>query len=408
MKSNLLVLCADYPVRDKTAEANLLSVQLLALEKKFENIYLLPTAYINNKPIIAGSKYMLVPDFRKFRFKIFRNLFNFRRYLLNDVRESNYNVNFLIQLIRTTSIYLKSILLYTYLDDIFSKKKFNHQSVILYSFWFDDYSLGASLFKKKNNNLKLIIGAHGKDLFEERHVGLRISFRKENLKIIDKVLVCSKEGEIYLYNKYPSFKPKIKLLNTGIYDKGFLAKYSTDGKFRILTLSRTHPVKRLDYLLKVLRDIEDFSEFDIEYFHIGGGQELNKLIKLKESLIFNRFKINFLGKISEVDKETIFKQNNIDVFLNVSKSEGTSVSVVEALNYSIPVILTKVGGNIRIGEFCKTSIKTDFKSKDLYCFFKKIYFDKSYRKKLRKLSRQYWSKFHNQKNIEKDILNSFK
>ena len=179
MKSNLLVLCADYPVRDKTAEANLLSVQLLALEKKFENIYLLPTAYINNKPIIAGSKYMLVPDFRKFRFKIFRNLFNFRRYLLNDVRESNYNVNFLIQLIRTTSIYLKSILLYTYLDDIFSKKKFNHQSVTLYSFWFDDYSLGASLFKKKNNNLKLIIGAHGKDLFEERHVGLRISFRKE-------------------------------------------------------------------------------------------------------------------------------------------------------------------------------------------------------------------------------------
>ena len=66
-------------------------------------------------------------------------------------------MNFLIQIIRTTSIYLKSILLYTYLDDIFSKK-FNHQSATLYSFWFDDYSLGASLFKK-NNNLKLIIGS---------------------------------------------------------------------------------------------------------------------------------------------------------------------------------------------------------------------------------------------------------
>ena len=68
---------------------------------------------------------------------------------------------------------------------------------------------------------------------------------------------------------------------------------------------------------------------------------------MKESLIFNRFKINFLGKISEVDKETFFKQNNIDVFLT-SKSEGTSVSVGEALNYSIPVILTKVGGILEL------------------------------------------------------------
>ena len=80
-----------------------------------------------------------------------------------------------------------------------------------------------------------------------------------------------------------------------------------------------------------------------------------------------------------MDKETFFKQNNIDVFLNVSKSEGTSVSVVEALNYSIPVILTKVGGNIRIGEFCKTSIKLILNQK-IYIVFKKIYFDKSYRK----------------------------
>lgn len=407
MKNNLLIICADYPVRDKTAEANLLSLQLLTLEKKFENIYLLPTASVFNRPILAGSKYKLLLDFRKFRFKSLKNLYLFKNYLLDDLKKCNKKLNFYAQVIKTISVYFKSILLYTYLEDFLNNKDLNNNIFTFYSFWFDDYSLGIALLKKINKSLKVNIGAHGKDLFEERHVGLRISFREENLKIIDKVLVCSKEGKNYLNNKYPSFKPKVTLLNTGIHDKSFFVKYSTDGKFRVLTLSRTHPVKRLDYFLKSLRDIENFSEFDIEYFHIGGGPELNKLKKLKKSLLFNRFKINFLGKISETEKDTFFKQNNIDVFLNVSKSEGTSVSVVEALNYSIPVILTKVGGNISIGEFCKTSIKADFKSRDLYSFFKKIYFDKSYRETLRKLSRQYWSIFHDQKKIEKDILNSF-
>ena len=43
-----------------------------------------------------------------------------------------------------------------------------------------------------------------------------------------------------------------------------------------------------------------------------------------------------------------YKSNAVDVFINVSTFEGTPVSIMEAISYSIPVIATAVGGNKEI------------------------------------------------------------
>ncbi len=76
--------------------------------------------------------------------------------------------------------------------------------------------------------------------------------------------MCSKEGLDYLKNKYTDYSYKFKLLNTGIKRKKIKINRSNDGKFRILTLSRTHPIKRIKYLIKRLKEIENFSNFEIE------------------------------------------------------------------------------------------------------------------------------------------------
>ena len=74
-----------------------------------------------------------------------------------------------------------------------------------------------------------------------------------------------------------------------------------------------------------------------------------------------------MGKIDDSQLYHFLKITEL-MLLNVSSSEGTSMALIEAMSYSIPVIGTNVGGNKIIGEFCKTLIPIDFTALNLYSF----------------------------------------
>ena len=56
--------------------------------------------------------------------------------------------------------------------------------------------------------------------------------------------------------------------------------------------------------------------------------------------------VNLLGFIPSV--YDYYSNHSVDVFLNVSNSEGIPVSIMEAENCGIPIIATAVGGNPEI------------------------------------------------------------
>ncbi|MAC41804.1 MAG: hypothetical protein CMJ05_08455 [Pelagibacterales bacterium] len=409
---NLIVICSDYPVVKGNAEASLLKFQLNSISKVFKRIILLPKAKVKKKDILSGSEHTIIFNLRTFRFSSIFDFINNFHFLVNDLKKISLSKVAIPSLLRSIEVYSKSIFLFTFLKNYFKKNNLKDNTAI-YSFWFDDTTLGALLLKRKYPDLKIFTGAHGHDLFPDRQIGNRIPFRELSINLIDKVLVCSNEGIEYLTNEYPKFKQKIKLLNSGIIKKDFKVKSSDDQKFRILTLSRTDPVKRISYLLKQLKRIEEISKFEIEYFHIGGDNvpgetSLQDLIDFSKDLNFKKFNINFLGKISDDDLNKFFRQSSIDVFLNVSSSEGTCLSLVEAMSYSIPVIVTKVGGNITIGNYLNTGLRVNFDFKDLYEYFENIYYNKSYREQLKFNSHKYWSKYHDSKVLSNEIENIFK
>ena len=91
---DLLVICADFPVRKKTAEATLLANQLNIFNKIFKRIYILPTVDINKKDIVAGKDYNIISKFRHFDLKLLKNFFSEIRYLIEDFKLGflkNYN-----------------------------------------------------------------------------------------------------------------------------------------------------------------------------------------------------------------------------------------------------------------------------------------------------------------------------
>ena len=395
---NLIVICSDYPIIKGNAESKLLSFQLNSIEKSFEKITLLPTAQIKHSQIIAGLKHEIIFDFRRFKFvELINFIINFLKNIklsYYDLQKIKFNKTFYKLAIRSILVYFKSIFLFTFIESYLNKQQNKFNNISIYSFWFDDYILGALLLKKKHPNIKILSGAHGHDLYAERHIGNRIPFRYKSIKLIDSVIIDSNEGKQYLKEHYPEFKTKFKSVNSGIKEKKFKVKSSEDGKFRILTLSRTNPVKRISYLLETLKDLEDFSNFEIYYYHIGGGTELEDLIRFSKKLNFKRFKTFFLGKISNLKLNNFFKESPIDVFLNVSSFEGTPLALIEAMSYSIPVVVTKIGGNTSIGNYCNTNLSLNFKANELYYYFKKINYNKEYQEKLKSKSHSYWLNYH--------------
>jgi len=52
----------------------------------------------------------------------------------------------------------------------------------------------------------------------------------------------------------------------------------------------------------------------------------------------------FVGRKTQQEVYGIFSKKKVNLFLNVSTTEGIPVSIMEALSFSVPVIATKVGG----------------------------------------------------------------
>jgi glycosyltransferase involved in cell wall biosynthesis len=220
--------------------------------------------------------------------------------------------------------------------------------VILCTWWFDAPTLGLARFGRKNG-IRVVTRAHGYDLYESRHSPPYIPFRERALDQVDRVYPDSAVGASYLRDRYPASASKIEAALMGVEDPGFRTAPSSDGVFRILSCSFLVPVKRIDLLVRGLAKLGlDLPNLTIAWTHIGDGPEKAKLsAQAGESLPANvRWELSgYPGKDALYE---YYRTHPVDLFINVSESEGTPVSVIEAVSVGIPVLCTSVGGNIEV------------------------------------------------------------
>jgi glycosyltransferase involved in cell wall biosynthesis len=103
----------------------------------------------------------------------------------------------------------------------------------------------------------------------------------------------------------------------------------------------------------------------IIWTHIGGG---GCLIEIEKELanLGDNVEVNLLGQLPHDEVLQYYANNAVDLFINVSSSEGLPVSIMEAFASGIPVIATKVGGSPEIvSEDCGYLLKEDFLPNEL-------------------------------------------
>jgi glycosyltransferase involved in cell wall biosynthesis len=227
-------------------------------------------------------------------------------------------------------------------------------TVILYSYLLDPSTHAAIKIKKdlKTNRTIVITRAHGSDLYEYANDVNYLPFRKQLLIACNGIFPISKHGMSYMMGHWQCPFEKIEVARLGITDH-FLGRYPKRDKcFHIFSCAYITPLKRVHLVAEALSKIENVN---IRWTHIGGGPELEKLKEICANLLKTKRNIEYdlRGDLLHKDVINILKEENINLLVNTSISEGIPVSMMEVQCSGIPVLAPCIGG---IGEFVEHDV----------------------------------------------------
>lgn len=222
---------------------------------------------------------------------------------------------------------------------------FSHDTII-YSYWFNApvYAL-LRIRELQDLNFKVVCRAHRFDVYDEQG---EMPNRSYCLRMIDRVFAISQDAINILSNKY-GYKKKFTLSRLGVKDFDVLAKTSPENCYHIVSVSQVHPRKRIKELQEsIVMFARKHHNCKIIWTHFGDGPLLNQLKSWSDSNKKKNLEIHVMGRVPNNKVLRFYMENPVDVFINISSSEGVPVSIMEALSFGIPTIATNVGGSSEI------------------------------------------------------------
>ncbi|CEN94060.1 MAG: glycosyltransferase [Paeniclostridium sordellii] len=395
----LLTIGYPHPNRDVFVEN-----EIKYISENFENVYIIPV--IEGKLYPKKNKFNKVknmPDNVKIlniEYRYF-DFFNIDNKLLKECMKDMFlNTKFNFRLIlKKFRWYIHSKIVLKNINNLVEKETLVKKKTILYSFWFHFNSMAIAC--TEGEFALKVSRAHGYDLYEERGIQ---PCKKFITKELDYIFPCSDLGKKYLIDKY-KYKEKFIKSYLGTSNKFNVDIVDNRGKcFNIVSCSSIISIKRLDKIIDALSIIESHN---IRWKHIGDGSLAKKIKEYAEKKLGNKKNIEFefLGNIENNKVLEYYYKNEINLFINVSSTEGLPVSIMEAISFGIPVIATNVGGVREIIDSNKNGylLNEEFKSSELSnMILKFIEMGSSKYVNMRNESFKKWSnEFNSEKNYEK-------
>ena len=203
------------------------------------------------------------------------------------------------------------------------------------------------LLIKKITKKPVIVSAQGAEFYLPKNK-IFSYFLGYVLRNIDLLMPVSHHMKKLAYN-YSKKIECIKVLSNAVDTEKF--KPLTNSKFhfsgiepkfkKILTVRRLVPEKRVDLLIKSFHKLLKYFA-NLQLIIAGDGPERDNLTKLTKKLEISN-KVLFLGFISHDKLNLLY--NITDVYVLTSEQEGLSLSLLEALATTVPVISTNIVGN---------------------------------------------------------------
>ena len=214
-----------------------------------------------------------------------------------------------------------------------------NNTTLFYSYWLATGALSLAQWKRSEVNILAIARTHRGDLYTNRTADNYLAAQKYVIQHLDQTICISQHGVDYLQRHYPALHNKIILSRLGVNQVKSKNHPSSGGRLHLVTCSYLSAVKRISLFIEALRHCS----LPITWTHLGGG-ELEDALKSKALQLPENIYWEFTGLLPNQDILQFYKKQPVDLFINVSSSEGLPVSIMEAMSHGIPVAATNVGG----------------------------------------------------------------
>lgn len=346
-KRNLVLLTNRFPYNPGE---QFLETEILHLAEKFNEIHIIPINMTDNQNPREVPENVIVHDVSFRKGNSASKTLNYVSDVLltkqgRDWFKEDYN--------RALSIHPKcSLILLSWLGNALKIKKYildkfgnDLENYVFYSYWLSTSALSLALLKEDNPVVFAVSRAHRGDLYEYTHIPEYLPLQKKVINNLDQVYVISNDGLNYLTEKHgKEINSKLSIERLGTLPAEGVAKPSSDQVLRIATCSFLSPVKRIPLLIDALKQIHDIQ---IEWRHLGDGVMRDEIEQLIKELPGNE-NATILGSLANKEVVKNYLNQPLDLFINVSESEGVPVSIMEAFSCGIPVIATNVGGTAEL------------------------------------------------------------
>ncbi|HSL42308.1 MAG TPA: glycosyltransferase [Anaerolineales bacterium] len=397
----IILFTTSYPY-DLTAEYTFISPEIRRLAQRFEKIIVVPRINKGKRlPLPAGVG--VNDEYADFLQKNAAPDKTVKRALasvgfLEEIRRHPNILLYPSKILKLILFSSRAELTRQWVKNLFQTQSIDVNNCILYSYWFDHTSTGCSLLKQEFPGVRLVSRAHGYDIYEKYYYPYYWPRRRETLDVLDAMFVASDAGREYFCEQYPEYRSKFETAHLGIEDPGFVSEQSEDGIFRIVTCSYIVPVKRLHLLLDgIVAAAQERPEQKFEWVHFGDGKGKKALERRIVRNLPSNVQSRFTGHVPNHEVLQHYRENPVDVFVNVSKTEGGApVSIQEAISCGIPIIATSVGGNPEIvSEQNGILLSPDPEPGEIAAALLKLWDNPSLAARLRTGARQVWQTSYN-------------
>ena len=229
--------------------------------------------------------------------------------------------------------------------NLFQRHNLDPENTLFYTYWLGYTTLGVGLARQKLPGIVLVSRVHGGDLYPDRGAYNTLFYQVQALRHLDHLFVISEHGREYLASAYPWVGDLSEVSRLGIRTHNSLNLGSSDGVFRIASCSSVTPVKRVHLLvLGIAQASLKQPDQRFEWNHFGSGFLIDEIRLIAEQKLPANVSWQLQGNLPNEDVMRYYQNNPVDLFVNVSSSEGIPVSIMEAASFGIPIMATAVGG----------------------------------------------------------------
>ena len=209
---------------------------------------------------------------------------------------------------------------------------------VYYSYWFNEWATLLAMCREQGLKGKLVARMHGYDFDEKQNGRGYFPFRRSELKAFDTIHQISRYGLNHVQRQYPWYK-KFNLNRLGVQDNGMARSGEDTDPYYIVSCSNFVSLKRIPLLIETLGELK----VPFQWVHFGAGAGEKEVKELAERLLpVGSFQ--FMGYVPNAAVLKYYREQKVDVFINMSELEGIPMSMMEAISSGIPLIGCNVCG----------------------------------------------------------------